>query len=97
MELPSRQVELCKNLLFLDFHCPKVHVNMFFISSKYVEQTNHNFYDEAGMNEICSIYSQMLMCLKPPPLQHTVITNTRGWSVKAFARTEHQRGSNGPH
>jgi len=38
---------------FLDFHRPKVQVNMPFISNKYFnkEQINHNIYDEAGMNE----------------------------------------------
>jgi len=25
------------------------------------EQTNHNVYDETGMNEICSMYSHMLI------------------------------------
>jgi len=36
------------SLLFSDFHCPKVEVNMPFICSKYFkkEQTNNNFYDE---------------------------------------------------
>jgi len=33
-----------------------------FICSKYFEkeQTNNNFYDETGMNEICSIYKHVI-------------------------------------
>jgi len=38
-------------------------LNVPFICSKYFEkeQTNLNFYDETGMNEICSIYLHMLI------------------------------------
>jgi len=66
MDLPEGQVELCKNLLLLDFHCPKVQVNLPFISSKYFEkeQTYHNVYDETGMNEICSFDSHILIRFK---------------------------------
>ena len=63
MELPKRQDKLCKNLLFLNFHCPKVQVNMPFISSKSSEkeQTNHNVYDETEMDEICSTDSHIFI------------------------------------
>ena len=61
MELPKGQDRLCKNLLFLNFHCPKVQVNMPFISSKSSEKepTNHNVYDETEMDEICSTDSHI--------------------------------------
>jgi len=43
IKLPQGQVKLCKNLLFLDFHRPKLHINMPFIYSKSVEkQSKHS-------------------------------------------------------
>jgi len=45
MKLPEGQVKLCKNLLLLDFHHPKLQINMPFIYSKSVEnvQRKRNF------------------------------------------------------
>jgi len=46
------------------------------------EQANHNFYDETGMNEICIIYTHMLIRCKCWLDIHRLLTTTALMAVK---------------
>jgi len=54
-------LELCKNLLFLDFQCPKVQINMLFICSIIWETTMFVMSLEWMKYLICSMFSHMLI------------------------------------